>query len=548
MTRINFLTLANIGLITMGVVGMARADDFTAATLNGTPAPGAVAPAPVKNGTTGLYGGTSIPATAVEILNAAYYRALPLTTTTNPTTGVVTTVPYTNGPVTGGNGYNFFDTEGATPGANPAATNTKNACYGLLRFDLTSVKAKIAAHYGTNPYVLKNAYLVMTQSDAAFTYGGSVAVDYTSDDTTVTGYKPVFNAATGKTTFVATWTTASPVNALTDPFKYPDPNAVANGYTGTANFTNGPVPTPQEPVAVYAFHRGGDPSDAGFDPYAVGGTAAGTGYLDYIPLYGKLPVGLATSPATLAIPTAPTPLTADAPLTLPQGSLDLAAHVLSNSALTLVLNANDPNVAATWNGISAYFPVTVDPNTGAYTPSVPATARYAPQVVVTAASPFVGGIAALEGVKYPYAGPVTLDPITISFRTPGTKTVVGTATVTPDPIDGSFSYTIPTTLYGTYDVAIKGPKNLSVVVAGVDTTKQGLGSLNLTLPAGDANGDNVVDTSDFNILAGAFGATFDPNQPNSVTGYDPTADFNYDGTIDTSDFNLLVGEFGNSGQ
>ena len=52
--------------------------------------------------------------------------------------------------------------------------------------------------------------------------------------------------------------------------------------------------------------------------------------------------------------------------------------------------------------------------------------------------------------------------------------------------------------------------------------------------AGDANRDRMVDTFDFNILAGNFGS----GDKFSL------ADFNYDNTVDSQDFTILVGKFG----
>jgi len=53
--------------------------------------------------------------------------------------------------------------------------------------------------------------------------------------------------------------------------------------------------------------------------------------------------------------------------------------------------------------------------------------------------------------------------------------------------------------------------------------------------AGDANHDRVVDTRDFNALAGQFGGT---NQ-NFAQG-----DFNYDGLVNSMDFNIFTGQYG----
>lgn len=53
--------------------------------------------------------------------------------------------------------------------------------------------------------------------------------------------------------------------------------------------------------------------------------------------------------------------------------------------------------------------------------------------------------------------------------------------------------------------------------------------------AGDANHDRLIDTADFNPLAGNFGSP----GANFSEG-----DFNYDGAVDSADFNLLAAKFG----
>ena len=65
----------------------------------------------------------------------------------------------------------------------------------------------------------------------------------------------------------------------------------------------------------------------------------------------------------------------------------------------------------------------------------------------------------------------------------------------------------------------------------------------MTLPAGDSNNDNSVDSTDFGTLIGAFGGA------GSVTGsgYDATVDFNFDGSVDSTDFGILIGEFNSMG-
>ena len=106
--------------------------------------------------------------------------------------------------------------------------------------------------------------------------------------------------------------------------------------------------------------------------------------------------------------------------------------------------------------------------------------------------------------------------------------------------DGTFLFTgLPA---ANYLLAIKGPLNLQKVLS-IPALAGDVTDAAVTLAAGDANGDNSIDSSDFGILIGAFNT--DGSVPGS--GYDPTADFNYDGLIDSSDFGLLISNFNTQG-
>ena len=127
--------------------------------------------------------------------------------------------------------------------------------------------------------------------------------------------------------------------------------------------------------------------------------------------------------------------------------------------------------------------------------------------------------------------------------------------------DGLLDFTCPAALTGsvgadagtfsvsnipaaTYVVSVKGEKwlqkNVTVTVAG---SPAAAASLTVSLPAGDANNDNSVDSSDFGILIGAFNSA--SRIPSS--GYDASADFNCDGLVDTTDFGILIGNFNQQG-
>ena len=164
--------------------------------------------------------------------------------------------------------------------------------------------------------------------------------------------------------------------------------------------------------------------------------------------------------------------------------------------------------------------------------------------VAAPAGASVSGKIALEGV----ANLTAISPnaplgiFHVSFRTPATQTEIAGYDVTLTALGATGSFTIPSVLAGTYDVNIKGKKNLSVTVTNV-AVNGAVALPTVTLPAGDANGDNFCDTTDFGVLVGVYGAD------SSVTGsgYDPAADFNFDGIVDTTDFGLLVGNYGAMG-
>ena len=129
-----------------------------------------------------------------------------------------------------------------------------------------------------------------------------------------------------------------------------------------------------------------------------------------------------------------------------------------------------------------------------------------------------------------------------------------TITFTFRPADGSapFTRTAPTgansaftfadlrpavyTLHVTVDryLAVNVPLNL---------TFASVSGLVVELPAGDANGDNVVDIADFGLLVNAYGS----DAAIAGSGYDARADFDGNGTVDIGDFGLLVNSYGLQG-
>jgi hypothetical protein len=106
---------------------------------------------------------------------------------------------------------------------------------------------------------------------------------------------------------------------------------------------------------------------------------------------------------------------------------------------------------------------------------------------------------------------------------------------------GFFTVTVAGLAGGDYAWRAKGPKYLGtsgvVTLAGSPATNVEMG----LMPAGDADGDNLVNISDFIILRHTFGLA--SGQP----GYDDRADFTGDSLVRVNDFILLKNNFGRSG-
>ena len=167
-------------------------------------------------------------------------------------------------------------------------------------------------------------------------------------------------------------------------------------------------------------------------------------------------------------------------------------------------------------------------------------------LALTLAAPVnsVSGVLSLEGVGdlAAISSSAPLGAFQFEFRTPGTLSILFAASVTLSPVGNGSpfgAFRIGNTPAGTYDIAIKGAKNLRVVKSGV-VVSGATALTNTTLPAGDANGDNSVDSTDFGLLIGAFNTS--AALPGS--GYDAAEDFNFDGSVDSSDFGLLISNSG----
>ena len=202
-------------------------------------------------------------------------------------------------------------------------------------------------------------------------------------------------------------------------------------------------------------------------------------------------------------------------------SLPVTAHDTSSASGVTNLTASASTTA------SVYATVIYT-----YTPGVPVTGKIA-----------------LEGVNDLAATSpnAPLGTFHLSFRAPGTTTETYgfdvTLGATAGSPNGTYSISVPP---ATYDVWIKGSKNLAVLNPGVVVSDPSAIVPDTLLPAADADNSNTCDVYDFGILVNAYGSgngfPFNPNNP-----YDPAPDFNFDGTVDVYDFGLLVNNYGSNG-
>jgi len=102
-------------------------------------------------------------------------------------------------------------------------------------------------------------------------------------------------------------------------------------------------------------------------------------------------------------------------------------------------------------------------------------------------------------------------------------------------LNGSGGYTINIASgAGTYDLYAKGSHWLRRRVGSVVITGSGAVGVNFSLVNGDIDGNNLIDSDDFDILVANFGGT-------------GQGDLDENGTVDSDDFDILVAAFGQFG-
>ena len=137
-------------------------------------------------------------------------------------------------------------------------------------------------------------------------------------------------------------------------------------------------------------------------------------------------------------------------------------------------------------------------------------------------------------------------PPDASWMTPLTVTFIqGTTVVKTESVstDNAGDFTIPDVDPGTYDIGVKSATALSKLETGVLMVSGAATPVDFgTLLEGDCDDNDVINISDFGILADAFGSV--PASGN----WDERADLNNDGAVNLNDFGLMADNFGLSGE
>lgn len=118
----------------------------------------------------------------------------------------------------------------------------------------------------------------------------------------------------------------------------------------------------------------------------------------------------------------------------------------------------------------------------------------------------------------------------VAVLVPGTNTVVGQSVASVDAF-GGFRLALPAPP-GVYDLRLKMSHWLSAKIR-IDASENHVRNVNFSLANGDVNGDNRVDTLDWNGVSAAWRSR--PGSPK----WNPNADLNGDRTVDIIDFNIL---------
>lgn len=108
-------------------------------------------------------------------------------------------------------------------------------------------------------------------------------------------------------------------------------------------------------------------------------------------------------------------------------------------------------------------------------------------------------------------------------------------------LDASGNYSFTSSSQGSLKIAAKGSHWLRKASATITVGASGASNVDLSLVNGDSAPDNVIDLSDYTIVAVAFNAL--PSSGN----WDARADLNGDGVVDLTDYTITVTNFNMTG-
>lgn len=122
--------------------------------------------------------------------------------------------------------------------------------------------------------------------------------------------------------------------------------------------------------------------------------------------------------------------------------------------------------------------------------------------------------------------------VAIEVRNVGSGTALDTQNAT---LDGSGAYSVNLAVAaGTYDLYAKGSHWLRKKIGSVSVSGSGASNVNFTLVNGDIDGNNMIDSDDFDLLVANFGGS-------------GQGDLDENGSVDSDDFDILVAAFGQFG-
>jgi len=204
--------------------------------------------------------------------------------------------------------------------------------------------------------------------------------------------------------------------------------------------------------------------------------------------------------------------------------------ITQNYGTTVTAPANPTKAGYTFNG---------------WLPAVPAAMPASNTTCVaqwTASTALVNISVILQGGGRPDAGWEV--PLTIKFFTPGTDVLIGTPLYTfnlTTTKNGSTAVAQANGITpGTYDISAVTPTCLINKKAGAVITAP-LTAIDLgTLLEGNADDSNIVNITDFGILAASYGKS------TGDSGYYANADFDCSGIVNITDFGLLAANYGKS--